>query len=114
LRTARADAVARDDLNKKIDAKTTERNALADFSSSDPGAEGAAQIAATFGLGEVKPALVKTIRIAGLTIMPAIGSIVLAIAFSLFQPPTPKWPRRPASLIVRVIRALRRTKAARA
>ena len=82
LRQAKADAERRDVLEANIKAAAASLKNLPAYASADPGAEMAAKIftTASLGLVRVQPETIQQIRIAGLTIAPAAGGLLLMFA----------------------------------
>jgi len=79
LREAKADAERRDRLDADIEAAETSLKALPAYVSADPGAEIFAtwMTAASLGAVKVTPAAIEQVRIAGLTVVPGLGSGLL-------------------------------------
>jgi hypothetical protein len=87
LRQAKADAERRDQLDADITRAADELGRLPPVAAADPGAEMAAKLVrtSTFGLVNATAAAIQDIRIAGLTLAPAISGWLLMFASLIWR-----------------------------
>ncbi len=88
LREARAEAERRDRLDGDIGAAEAEMKQLPTYASADPGAEMAAKLLGSMsgGYALITSEMVEQFRIAGLTVIPAVGGLLLSFAQLLLMP----------------------------
>lgn len=97
LREARGEATRRDGIDAELRDIATEVGRLPAVTSADPQADTAARLARWFtaGLAPITPDDVSMARIAGITLLPQIGGLVMMLAMALLrrvevrQPPNP-------------------------